>query len=114
MVTRSEGCPVRHECIRNGRGLIHLKDLTDREGLYNHGRMFAHLVIDPGCSIGEHTHEHETEFFYILKGEGLFNDDGNKVTVRAGDVCATGFGKLHSMENVSDQPLEMIALIMME
>ena len=31
-----------------------MKDLTDKEGLYNHGRLFAHVTVDPGCSIGDH------------------------------------------------------------
>ena len=114
MYTRSENCPTRDICIQNGKGLVHLKDLTDKEGLYGHGRMFAHVTIQPGQSIGDHPHVHETEFYYILKGEGVFNDNGTEVTVRAGDICATGFGEVHGMENRSDAPLELIALIVME
>lgn len=114
MYTLSENCPTRDICIQNGKGLVHLKDLTDKEGLYGHGRMFAHVTIQPGCSIGDHPHVHETEFYYILKGEGVFNDNGTEVTVHAGDICATGFGEIHGMENRSDAPLELIALIVME
>lgn len=98
----------------NGKGLVELKDLTDREGLYGHGRMFAHVTIRPGCSIGDHPHVHETEFYYILRGEGVFNDNGKEVVVHAGDICATGYGEVHGMENRSDDVLEMIALIVME
>ena len=114
MVTRSEDCARRDECLRNGKGTVNIKDLTDKEGLYGHGRMFAHITVEPGHSIGVHNHEHETEFFYIIKGEALFDDDGTPVTVKAGDVCATGYGKSHSIENVSDAPMEMIALIVLE
>jgi mannose-6-phosphate isomerase-like protein (cupin superfamily) len=114
MVTRSNDCTYRDECLRNGKGTVNIKDLTNREGLYGHGRLFAHITVEPGHSIGLHSHEHETEFFYIIKGEGLFNDDGALVTVKAGDVCATGYGASHSIENVSDAPMEMIALIVME
>ncbi len=114
MVTRSENCPRRDECLRNGKGTVNIKDLTDKEGLYGHGRLFAHITVEPGHSIGFHDHQHETEFFYIIRGEGLFNDNGTPVTVRAGDVCATGCGDSHSIENVSDAPIEMVALIVME
>lgn len=114
MYTRSENCPTREICIQNGKGQVHVKDLTDKEGLYGHGRMFAHVTIQPGQSIGDHPHVHETEFYYILRGEGVFNDNGTEVTVRAGDICATGFGEVHGMENRSDAPLELIALIVME
>ena len=52
MFTPSDKCPRRDACVQNGKGLIHMKDLTDKEGLYNHGRLFAHVTVDPGCSIG--------------------------------------------------------------
>jgi len=114
MYTLSENCPRKDACIRDGKGLVHMKELTDKEGLYGHGRLFAHLVLDPGCSIGYHDHHHETEFYYILKGEGVFNDNGTEVIVHGGDICATGYGEGHSLENKSDTPVELIALIVLE
>ena len=114
MYTLSENCPRADACVRNGNGLIHIKHLTDKEGLYGHGRMFAHITVDPGCSIGYHDHQHETEFYYILKGQGLFNDNGEKKAVAAGDICATGFGEVHGLENTGAEDLEMMALIVME
>lgn len=114
MYTLSENCPRVDTCVQNGQGLIHIKHLTDKEGLYGHGRMFAHVTVDPGCSIGYHAHNHETEFYYIIKGEGVFNDDGKEVIVHAGDICATGYGQSHGLENKSSEPVEMIALIVME
>ena len=114
MYTLSENCPRADACVRNGNGLIHIKHLTDKEGLYGHGRMFAHVTVDPGCSIGYHAHNHETEFYYIIKGEGVFNDDGKEVIVHAGDICATGYGQSHGLENKSSEPVELIALIVME
>ena len=114
MLTPSEQCPVRHECLREGKGLTHIKDLAGRPELYDHGRLFAHITLDPGCSIGSHPHEHETEFYYIIRGEGTFFDNGEEKTVRAGDLCATGYGETHGMENRTAEPLEFIALIMLE
>ena len=114
MVTRSEDCPRTDKCLRDGKGTVNIKDLADKEALYNHARLFAHMTVDPGHSIGYHDHEHETEFFYILKGEGQFNDNGTIVTVHPGDVCATGGGNTHSIENTAEEPLEMIALIMLK
>lgn len=114
MVTRSEKCSRRDVCVQGGAGLIHIKELTDQEGLYGHGRLFAHIVVDPGCSIGDHPHHEETEFYYILKGEALFSDNGTETVVRAGDVCATGGGERHSLENRSEEPVELMALIVTE
>ena len=114
MYTLSENCPRKDVCVQNGKGLIHIKDLTDKEGLYGHGRMFSHVTVDPGCSIGYHNHEHETEFYYIITGEAVFNDDGKEVIVHAGDICATGDGQHHGLENRTEEPVELIALIVME
>ncbi len=114
MVTRSENCPRKDTCLRNGRGTVNIKDIADKEAMYGHARLFAHLTVEPGRSIGLHAHEHETEFFYILRGEGVFHDNGELVTVHPGDVCSTGYGAEHAMENNSDETLEFIALIMLE
>ena len=114
MFTLSEGCKRADVCVQNGKGLCHIKHLTDKEGLYGHGRMFAHVTVDPGCSIGYHPHEHETEFYYILKGEALFSDNGKEVILHAGDVAATGYGEGHSLENQSQESMELIALIVTE
>lgn len=114
MYTRSENCPRKDVGVWDGKGLVHMKLLTDPEGLYHHGRLFNHIVLDPGCSIGYHTHEHETEFYYILSGEAVFNDNGEEVLLRAGDIGATGYGEGHSLENQTDAPVELIALIVTE
>ena len=114
MYTRSENCPRREINAQKGKGLIQIKDLTDQEGLYGHGRMFSHIVVNPGCSIGYHPHSQETEFYYILKGEAVFNDNGEEVLVHPGDICATGFGQYHGLENRSSEPVELIALIVCE
>lgn len=114
MVTPSENCVCRDTCVQNGKGIVHIKELTDRAGLLGHGRVFSHIVVAPGCSIGYHEHHQETEFYYILKGEGLFNDNGQERAVHIGDVCATPDGEGHSLENVGTEPLELIALIVME
>lgn len=114
MVIKFENLPQRDLCIQNGKGMTHLKDLTDKEGLYGHGRLFAHMTVEPGNTIGYHEHQHEVEFFYILKGEGVFCDNGEEVVVRPGDFCVTGHCDSHGMENRGSEPLEMIALILQE
>ena len=114
MYTLSGNCPAKDVCVQNGKGLIHIKELTDKAGRYDHGRLFAHVTVNPGCSIGYHTHEHETEFYYIIKGEAVFNDDGKEVILHPGDIGATGYGQGHGLENKTDEPVELIALIVGE
>ena len=47
MYTTSENCPRKDVRVWEGKGLIHVKDLTDQKGLYGHGRLFTHTVVDP-------------------------------------------------------------------
>lgn len=114
MVIRSENLPEKDVCVWDGKGLIHVKDLAGKEDLYHHGRLFTHTTVAPGCSIGYHTHEHETEFYYIIRGEAVFNDNGTEVILHPGDTGATGFGQGHGLENRGTEPVEMIALIITE
>lgn len=115
MFTLSSQCPRQELKICDGKGTVKLKELATKEQLYNHASLFSHIVVDPGCSIGYHTHEHETEFYYILRGEAVFNDNNEKETVlHAGDITATGFGQGHSLENCTCDPVELIALIVTE
>ena len=114
MYTLSENCPRKETKAFDGMGTVISKILTDKEGLYDHGRLFNHTIINPGCSIGYHTHNHETEFYYIIKGEAVFNDDGKEVILHAGDIGITGYGQGHGLEYRSSEPVEMIALIIME
>ena len=46
--------------------------------------------------------------------KAVFNDNGKEVIFRAGDIGATGYGQGHGIENRSDEPVEMIALIVSE
>lgn len=114
MYTISRDCPVKKACLKQGNGETIIKQLATEDALYNHARMFAEVTLEPGCSIGYHTHEHETEFYYIISGEGCFDDNGEKVTVHTGDICATGYGQGHGLMNCGTTPLKVIALIMME
>jgi len=114
MITRSQDCPVKDICVANGAGLVHAKVLAEADQMYRHARLFNHITVNPGCSIGYHTHEHETEFYYILKGEAVFSDNGAESVLHAGDITSTGCGQGHGLENRSDAPVELIALIVLD
>ncbi len=109
---------IRHEetkyreHMRDGRGTVTVHDILTKEELCGHGRLYARLVLPAGASIGWHTHEGETEPYYILKGEGTFIDNDHQPhIVHAGDVCLIEDGQGHAIENNSDSDLEIMALI---
>ncbi len=113
-MVRKENLAVRRE-MRGGKGDVYLYHILPQEEMMGHGRLFARIVLPPGSSIGRHTHEGDTEPYYILKGQGLFTDaDGSQTTVGPGDVCTIACGESHAIENTGDTDLEMIALILFE
>lgn len=76
------------------------------------GRLFNHIVLHPGCGFGWHVHDGDSETYYILRGEGEYNDNGTPVTVSAGDVTFVDSGEGHSIRNTGEGDLEFIALIL--
>lgn len=110
----SANCPCGEKQVAGGKGLARVKVLAKPEQMYHSARLFNHITLGPGCSIGYHAHDHETEFYYILSGEAVFNDNGTEVVLHAGDITETGHGQSHGMENRSDAPVDLIALIVTE
>lgn len=99
--------------VFGGKGSISVKGLLDAPGeMYDKGRVFSHTIVYPGSSIGYHVHNNESETYYILSGNGKFNDNGTIVDVQAGDVTFTGDGEGHGLEATGEKPIEMIALIL--
>ncbi|NLT94198.1 MAG: cupin domain-containing protein [Clostridia bacterium] len=100
--------------LRGGNGPIEMEHLleVDKNEFNGKGRLFARMTIKPGSSVGYHKHEGDAEAYYILKGEGLLNDNGTKTVIKAGDLAYTPSGSSHSIENTGDTDLELIALIL--
>ena len=104
---------VEFKCIRGGNGDTEVRDIVPGEAKLNgKGRLFAHMILEPGHSIGEHVHTGESEIFYFLSGTGEYNDNGTVVAVHAGDTAVCSDGQKHSLKNTGSEPLDYIALIL--
>jgi mannose-6-phosphate isomerase-like protein (cupin superfamily) len=95
-----------------GTGEIHSTSLLAKEQFLGKGRLFAHNKVKPGSSLGRHQHNGDFEVFYILRGEGIVDDNGSKSPIKAGDVIVTSNGESHGIENTGRVDLEYIALIL--
>lgn len=115
MINRANtnGREVRHE-MRGGQGDIILEALAAKASLPVGVRLFSKLIIAPGCSIGKHVHEGETELFYFASGKGRVWDDDAVLEVSAGDTMTTASGHSHSVENTGDEDLVLIAFIVLD
>ena len=113
MIRKAKECEIEYrEHMRDGEGTVQLTNLiSGPEELNGKGRLFSRITLQPGCSIGYHVHDKDVELFYILTGTAQYSDNGETVTVTAGDVtiCETGHG--HSIANNSQELVELIAVI---
>ncbi|MCL2380821.1 MAG: cupin domain-containing protein [Treponema sp.] len=110
IVCRNEMKVEVKERMRDGEGTARITYLLDASAEKN-ARMFAEVSLDPGCSIGYHQHESETEYYFILSGTGTVNDDGKEFQVKQGDSVITGNGAWHGIKNTGSVPLVFHAVI---
>lgn len=67
--------------------------------------------LEPGASIGLHTHDTSSEIIYILSGEGkvLYNDEEEHLY--PGDCHYCPKGQTHSLINDGDEILRFFAVV---
>lgn len=104
----------RIENMRGGEGHVFIKHILDKEQLNDKCRLYAQVTLEPGCSIGYHEHQKESETYYILSGEGVYDDNGTKRTVKVGDMTYTPDGMGHGMANEGNENLVFMALILLD
>jgi quercetin dioxygenase-like cupin family protein len=112
MIRKAADCQkVYNEKMRGGNGTVQITHFATAEELNHKGRLFANITLKPGCSIGYHVHEKDSELFYVMKGEALYNDNGVECTVSAGDVMLCPAGTGHSVANNGTEDVELCAVI---
>ena len=110
VIHRNEMKTENKEHMRDGEGSTHITYFLDASTQKN-ARMLAEIILNPGCSIGYHRHDSETEYYFILSGTGIVNDDGKEIDVKQGDAIITGNGASHSIKNTGSVPLIFNAVI---
>ena len=68
-------------------------------------------ALEPGSSIGLHTHDTSSEIIYILAGKGKVLCDGEYEPLSAGSCHYCPKGHSHSLINDSDAMLEFFAVV---
>ena len=91
--------------FQGGEGEFLTKMRVDELGKILRGR------LEPGSTIGLHTHDASSEIIYILSGNGRVLYDGAYETVSAGSCHYCPKGHSHSLINDSDALLEFFAVV---
>ena len=102
------------EHMRDGNGSVDQMLILDGRDMAPHTRLCGMMTLDKGCSIGLHTHIKETEYYFILSGEGIVTEADGEKKVSKGDVVITGDGESHAIRNESTAPLVFVALIVLD
>ena len=112
MTTAKERTTERIEHASGGAGHLLKEMLLSREQMGDGCRTFARVTLEEGCELGYHEHHGETETYYILSGQGLYNDNGKEILVQAGDVTFCDDGCGHGLKNTGNDAIEFVALIL--
>ena len=66
----------RVENMAGGKGHVIIKHILGEKELNGKCGLYAEVTIEPGCSLGYHEHHGESETYYILSGQGNYDDNG--------------------------------------
>ena len=82
----------------NGVGAVHIEKILDEE-LGDKCKLYARVTIPAGSILGYHEHHGNGESYFILSGEAVYDDNGEKRTIKAGDSTWTPDGSGHGVDN---------------
>lgn len=114
MIKTKEQIMVTTEENSKGETKMYLSDLKEFEGKNPRLRMYSLARLKPGEMVEFHVHEGECEYYYILSGHGVYDDNGTKTKVEEGTITFTPSGEGHGIENTGDEMLEFMALVILD
>ena len=101
-----EGC-------MGGKGTVKMeKLLCAPEEMMGKGRAYVRHILNPGVSIGMHTHEGEMETMVIISGKAVHTVNGQEQHLEAGDMIAAQPGDTHGIAQEGTEPLVLIAQVL--
>jgi len=114
MKKRIEELKTQTKLNNEGKEKMFKTNLADFDAWNPRVRLFSLIQVKPGEEVEYHMHVGESETFFILSGQGIYNDNGNKVEVTPGMVTLTPSGEGHSIKNTGDEMLVFVAMIVVE
>jgi mannose-6-phosphate isomerase-like protein (cupin superfamily) len=95
-----------------GKGKMKLEMILSEAELKDKCGLYARVTLRPGDVLGYHEHHGNGECYFVLAGEGVYDDNGAKRVIRAGDVTWTPDGSGHALSNADGKTdLVFMALI---
>lgn len=105
-----EVVPDIAEGVRSGKGTVMAHKLLD---FYPGSAIKSVGVVrlEPGASIGEHSHEGDEDFYYCLSGCGVVVDNGVEHPFLPGTLQITRSGECQALRNTGETELVFFAAL---
>ena len=102
--------PEVAEAVRGGAGSVSAHKLLD---LYPGSAIKSVGVVrlEPGASIGAHSHEGDEDFYYCLSGCGVVIDNGEEQPFTPGTLQITRSGETQALRNTGETELVFFAAL---
>lgn len=112
MIIRKENaCLKEFDQCHGGNGILRCAEMVAEYKRKTPGVKFYHdNIMQPGDSIGEHTHKDDEEIYIIIDGIGVMKIDGSDKPVKSGDICITRMGHSHSLLNTGTTPMHFLVI----
>lgn len=101
-------CDMRDEIIHEGRGGCMHSTVFEEDEIDASVRFINYTIIPPTSSFGLHTHENDNEFYILLEGEGVYQQDGEEIIVKKGDIMMNGPYSQHGICNTGEKNMELL------
>lgn len=85
-----------------GNGEVIIEHYIDEKLLNENVVMYAKVTLKPGCSLGYHKHDGNSETIVVLAGTAEYNDNGTPMILHAGDTVHCPSGESHAIGNAAD------------
>lgn len=98
------------ECQIGGQGRALWKMLMNGSHLVGAWNCVEYVVLDPGSSVGGHTHVRTEEIYYIIAGRPHMVINGEEYVFEAGDLITAPIGTHHAIRNDTNSAVEFFVV----
>ena len=113
MIKTREQQTKTSEYNKDGKKAFDLYDLSAFDGINSKIKQFSYVELDSGEEVPFHIHEGNAENYYIISGQGVYNDNGKDIPVSDGVITFTPSGQGHALKNTGKDKLCFIALVLL-
>lgn len=102
--------PEIAEGVRGGSGMVSAHKLLDR--FPGSAIKSVGLVrLEPGASVGEHSHDGDEDFYYCIAGTGIVVDNGVEHPFTPGTLQITRHGESQAIKNTGETELVFLGAL---